>query len=274
MTTITRARTRVAGDFQARYEAAVSRNDSLLCIGLDPDQRQLPPGLGPREFLIGVVEATADLVCCYKPNSAFYEQYGDDGWAVLRDVIAAVPRDIPVLLDAKRGDVGHTAAAYAEALYEWLGADAVTLNPYLGIEALEPFLEYEDRTTFVVCRTSNPGAGELQDIMAGEQRIYEHVAALAKRWNVRGNVGLVVGATYPEEAARVRAICPDQPILLPGIGAQAGDVAAAVRSSVDGRGGGILVSASRSALYSPDGVRQAAEKLRTAINASRTHTSP
>ena len=273
--------TRSAGRFRERFDAAVEANNSLLCVGLDPDPGRMPLGVSLRDFLVGMIEATSDLVCAYKPNAAFFEQYGDEGWRTLREVISQVPDEIPVLLDAKRGDVGHTAAAYASAIYDWVGADAVTLNPYLGIDALEPFLAYEDRHVFVVCRTSNPSAGDLQDMMAGDARLYERVAELARGWNAKGNVGLVVGATYPEEAARVRAICPDQLILLPGIGAQQGDIDAAVTAAVDGDGRGVLVNASRGVLYAQpvengcavggwaEAARDAARQLRDAINAAR-----
>jgi orotidine-5'-phosphate decarboxylase len=272
---------RVPGRFRERYDAAVARNDSLLCVGLDPDPRRIPAGVSVKDFLLGVIEATSDLVSCYKPNVAFFERDGAEGWETLREVIAAVPDGIPVLLDAKRGDVGHTAQAYAEAVFDQLGADAVTVNPYLGVDSIEPFTAREDRHVFVLCRTSNPSAGDLQDIMAGDVRLYERVAELSRTWNSRGNVGLVVGATYPEEARRVREICPDQLLLLPGIGAQQGDIDAAVQAAVDADGGGILVNASRGVLYAQpfengcavggwaEASRDAAKQLRDAINAAR-----
>lgn len=262
-----------AHGFRAKYEAAAARNRSLLCIGLDPDPAHMPPGIGAVDFLRAVIEATADVACCYKPNAAFFEVDGAAGWDALRAVIEAVPGDIPVLLDAKRGDVGHTAEFYARAAFETLGADAVTANPYLGADALAPFLAYEDRHTFVLCRTSNPGARDLQDLTsAGGRPLYEHVAMLANEWARNGNVGLVVGATYPAEAARIRELCPGLLFLLPGIGAQQGDIDAAVRASLDARGGGILVSASRGVLYASSGpdfasaARAEAIRLRAAIN--------
>jgi orotidine-5'-phosphate decarboxylase len=258
--------------FRAKYDAAVLRNRSLLCVGLDPDPTRIPSGIGTVDFLRSVVEATADLVCCYKPNAAFYEQHGAAGWEELREVIALIPRDVPVLLDAKRGDVPNTAEAYARAVFEQLGADAVTANPYLGREGLEPFLAYTNRHTFVLCRTSNPGAGELQDIeVAGRRPLYEYVASLANGWNTRGNVGLVVGATYPDQAARVRALAPELLLLVPGVGTQEGDLEAAVRASVDAQRAGILVNASRSVLYAGDASAARAEalRLRDAINSAR-----
>ncbi|MGE0227326.1 MAG: orotidine-5'-phosphate decarboxylase [Dehalococcoidia bacterium] len=292
------------GSFRAKYEAAADRNRSLLCVGLDPDPALLPPGVDVAGFLRAVIEATADLVCCYKPNAAFFEPDGAAGWQTLKAVIEAVPDDIPVIVDAKRGDVGHTSQAYARAVFEALGADAVTANPYLGADGLEPFFAHEDHHTFVLCRTSNVGAHDLQDLLVvspaskgdaptpsspsplmgegggegdseGPRPLYEHVAMLANRWNTRGNVGLVVGATYPAEASRIRALCPDLLFLLPGIGAQQGDVDAAVRASIDARGSGILINSSRGVLYASRGddyaaaARAEARRLRDAINAAR-----
>ncbi len=281
MTTAAGYNTRTAGSFRQRFDTAVNARNSLLCLGLDPDPNRIPVGVSVEDFLIGIIEATSDLVCAYKPNTAFFEQLGDDGWRILREVINHVPDETPVLLDAKRGDVGHTAAAYAAALFDWAGADAVTLNPYLGFDALEPFLSYEDRHIFILCRTSNPSAGDLQDLMVGDVRVYEQVAKLSRDWNERGNVGLVVGATYPDEVARVRAICPDQLMLLPGIGAQQADIHVAVSSALDATGGNILVNASRSILYAQpvengcavggwaETARNAAQELRDAINEAR-----
>lgn len=270
--------------FSQRFAAASQRNNSLLCVGLDPDPARTPAGLSTREFLFGVVEATADLVACYKPNIAFFEQEGADGIALLRELIAVIPGDIPVLLDAKRGDIGHTSEAYARAVFDILGAHAVTLSPYLGRDALDPFLRREDRHAFVLCRTSNPGAGDLQDLPVGDhgEPLYLHVARLAKEWNERGNVGLVVGATYPEEARRIRQACPGMLFLLPGVGAQQGAVDDAVQAAVDADGGGILVNASRAVLYAEAGdpgcapggwaeaSREAARHLRDQVNDARS----
>ena len=284
MTTATVGQARVArapGKFRERYADASARNDSLLCVGLDPDPRRMPIGTSVRQFLEGIIEATADLVCAYKPNIAFFERSGGEGWQTLRAVIEAVPDGIPVLLDAKRGDIGHTAEAYAEAIFEGLGADAVTLSPYLGVDSIEPFARYQDRHSFVLCRTSNASAGELQDLTTDGRTLYEQVAERSRIWNSRGNVGLVVGATYPREVRRVREICPDQLLLLPGVGAQQGDLAEAVSAALDERGGGILVNASRGVLYAQpvengcavggwaEASRDAARELRDAINRAR-----
>jgi len=269
--------------FRAKYEAAATRNQSLLCVGLDPDPDQIPDGVDVADFLAAIVEATADLVCCYKPNIAFFEPDLGAGLERLRRLIADVPEGVPVLLDAKRGDVGHTATFYARAVFDALGADAVTANGYLGRDAVAPFIERADRATFLLVRTSNPGARDLQDLRLADGRaLYEHVAGLAAEWNrEHGNVGLVVGATYPEQARRIREICPDQPMLMPGIGPQAGDLEAAVRAGIDAHGGGILVNASRGVMYAGAGVgaralgdwaraaRTAAQQLREAMNRAR-----
>ena len=263
--------------FRERYESAAATNDSLLCVGLDPDPARIPAGVGVLPFLDAIVEATADLVCCFKPNAAFFESRGPHGVEDLRSLIAAIPQDVPVLLDAKRGDIGHSSAHYARAAFDQLGAHGVTVSPYLGRDAVEPFLAYKDRHSFVLCRTSNPGAGDFQDLPVGEggRPLYLQVAATASTWNERGNVGLVVGATYPGEVREVRALCPDMLILMPGVGAQAGDIDAAVRAAVDVDGGGILVNASRGVLYTDtegdyaSAARREATRLRAAINAAR-----
>ncbi len=268
--------------FREKYEAASSAHRSLLCIGLDPDESRLPAGVPVARYLQHIIEATADLACCFKPNAAFFEPRGAAGWQDLRATVDAVPRGVPVLLDAKRGDVGSTAVAYARAVFEALGADAVTLNPWGGSDAVEPFLAYEDRHSFIWCRSSNPGGGELQDVeLADGGLLYERVASLAVGWNTRGNVGLVAGATYPEQAARLRELAPELLLLIPGVGAQQGAVAKAVRAASDAGGGGILVAASRSVLYAGEAAgardlagyveaaRAAATTLRDEIEAAR-----
>ncbi len=273
-----------ASRFAAKFAAASRSNDSLLCVGLDPDREKIPTGITTRDFLFAIVEATADIVCCFKPNIAFFEPDIDDGLALLRELIAFVPGDVPVLLDAKRGDIGNTAVAYARAVFDRLDADAVVVNPYLGRDSVEPFLEHEDRHSFVLCRTSNPGAQDLQDLSVGVdgRPLYEHVARLATEWNERGNVGLVVGATYPKEAAAIRAVAPDLPFLMPGVGAQTADLEAAVTAGLDARQHGILVNASRGVIYAgadaeaggnlgawAAAARESADALRMAINAAR-----
>ena len=257
--------------FLERLHAAADANQSWLCVGLDPLPTQ---PLDPR-FLQGIVEATRDLVCCYKPNLAFYEAHGLAGQQVLRELLRAMPRDVPVLIDAKRGDTPHTMRAYAQAIFEDLGADAVTVSPYLGADALSPFLEYRDRGVFVLCKTSNPGAGEIQDLAVDGEPLFVHVARRALQWDRHGTVGLVVGATYPSDVAAVRRIAPAVPILLPGVGAQEGDLSAAVRAGVDANGQRVIVNASRTIAYASTGsdwqaaARAEAQRLQLAINSAR-----
>ena len=240
--------------FFDKLERAAQRNGSLLCVGLDPDPAQMPVS-DVAVFNRAIIEATAELVCAYKPNLAFYEALGERGLAALRDTLAAIPPDIPVIADGKRSDIGNTARAYARALFDELGVDAATVNPYLGGDAVEPFLEREEKAAFILCRTSNPGARDLQDLLVsapggGEARpLFEMVAEMARRWNSRGNVGLVVGATYPEELRRVRRLCPEMTFLVPGVGAQGGDVAAVMGNGLDRAGRGLIINVSRQVLY-------------------------
>jgi orotidine-5'-phosphate decarboxylase len=255
------------------------RNRSLLCVGLDPSTRKLPAVLRSAAdptyaFCMAIMEATADLVCAFKPNIAFFEALGPAGMETLRRLIAERPRDVPVILDAKRGDMGSTAEAYAEAVFDRLGADAVTLSPYLGSDALAPFLRYADKGCIVLCKTSNPGSADLQELeLATGGPLFLEVARRARDdWNGNGNLGLVVGATYPGVLAQVRALCPDLPLLVPGVGAQGGELAAATRASVDRHGERTIISASRSILYAghgadfADAARQEALRLREEIN--------
>jgi orotidine-5'-phosphate decarboxylase len=233
------------------------------------------------EFNRAIIDATQDLVCCYKPNLAFYEAFGPPGLDALRRTVEHIPSHIPVIGDAKRGDIGNTARAYAAALFDYYGFDAVTANPYMGGDTLDPFLAYMDRCVFVVCRTSNPGSSDFQSLPVtledGDQRpLYMEVAARCNRWNASGNVGLVVGATYPDELCEVRAACPSLPILLPGIGAQGGDLRSSVANGLDSRGAGLIITSSRQVLYAsqsedfPQRARDAAQDLRDRINGCRS----
>jgi len=266
--------------FLEKLRSASRANSSLLCVGLDVALDTMPTGVprtpvGVVEFNRAIVEATADLVCAYKPNLAFYEALGPAGLDALLETRELIPREIPVIADAKRGDVGHTASAYARALFDVYGFDAVTVSPYLGRDALEPFLERADRGVFVLCRTSNPGARDLQDLSVGGEPLYRVVARLVTQWNQRGNAGLVVGATYPSEIAEVREIAPSLPLLIPGVGAQAGDLAAAVRAGVDARGELAIINSSRQVIYASSdrgfaaAARSVATTLRGQINRAR-----
>ena len=270
-------------NFTHKLHSASETNQSLLCVGLDPDPRLMPIE-DIVEFNRAIIDATHDLVCCYKPNLAFYEAFGPPGLEALRRALEHIPDDIPVIGDAKRGDIGNTARAYAAALFDYYGFDAVTANPYMGGDTLAPFLDYADRGVFVVCRTSNPGSGDFQSLAVtrdnGEQwPLYMEVAARCSDWNTSGNIGLVVGATYPEELREVRALCPDLPILLPGIGAQGGDLSASVVNGLDSRGGGLVITSSRQVLYASRGndfaqrARETALELRDRINECRVEAA-
>ena len=265
--------------FTDRIAKAMEAAGSLLCVGLDPQ-----PGRTPAEQLLEfntrVVEATADLACAFKPQSAFYEAHGMPGWQALADTVAMIRRVAPhalVILDAKRGDIGHSAAAYAKAAFDVFGADALTVSPYLGGDAVAPFLERPDRGAFLLCRTSNPGGADLQCVPAANgEPLYLTVAERIREWSNahHANAGLVVGATCPHELAQVRERCPGLPILLPGIGVQGGDLETSVAAGVDASARGLLVSASRSVIYAGDGEAIRAEALRLARAIDRVRGSP
>ena len=236
-----------------------------LCVGLDPDPERIEGGAaGALRHCTEVVRQTEEVVCCYKPNSAFWEQYGPDGWKALLELRDVAP-DTPFLLDAKRGDMANTMRAYAVAVYRTLAMDAATIHAYMGSDSIEEFTRYEDRGVYVVCRSSNPGAEDLQHLQADGRPLYLHVAELAERTNGHGNIGLVVGATAPEQIAEVRK-ATDLPFLIPGIGAQGGDLEASVRAAWNGDPAACLMSASRSVLYADKPWREA-DRLREQINA-------
>src|SRR5512136_1210163 len=250
-------------NFFERLEQRARGIDSLLCVGLDPRAKD---AASAREECIRLIEATSEFALAFKPNSAFFEAFGATGVAALKDVIAHVPQGIPVILDAKRGDIADTAEAYASAAFDELGAQAITLNPYLGGEALRPFLTRSDRGAFVLCKTSNPGADEFQALSVEGHLLYETVAQHAQQWNAHGNVGLVVGATDPQALARVRAAAPDLWFLMPGVGAQGGDLQAALEAGLRPDGLGLLINVSRSIAKAKE-PRAEAEQIRNGINA-------
>ena len=273
-----------AGSFHDRLRRAWADSESLLCVGLDPLRSRLPPpfnrsALGLRDFCCAIVEATADLVCAFKPQAAHFAAEGAEDQ--LAEVIAHIHQgwpDKPVILDAKRGDIGSTAALYAKEAFERYGADAVTVNPYLGEEGIRPFLQHPGRGVAVLCRTSNPGSGWLQEAPA-EDPAYLRVAKAALGWNRDGNVLLVAGATYPQELERIRAAVGAMPLLTPGVGAQGGDLEQTLRAGLDAEGRGMLINASRSILHPETTAgeagggrrfdelsRAAAQRLRDGIN--------
>ena len=241
--------------FFSFLEKRVDDCSSLLCIGLDPHKSDLtaPTADSARDFCLNLVRQTARYAAAFKPNAAFFELFGAEGWTALKQVIEAIQEEsdrmgsmIPVILDAKRGDIASTAEAYAESAFENLGAHCITLSPYLGKDSIEPFIQNSEKGVFLLCKTSNPGAGDLQDlILASGDPLHIHVAKLAQSWNNRNNVGLVVGATYPDALARVREVVPDIWFLAPGIGAQGGELEPALKAGLRKDGKGMLIPVSR-----------------------------
>ena len=264
----------MAMTFRHRLHETAKRNDSWLCVGLDPDPARLPrigrPADEMRTFLLDVVDRTKGAVCAYKPNSAFFEALGPSGHEVLSDVISHARRFAPVILDAKRGDIGNTAKAYAAWAFDALDAEAITVAPYMGRDSVEPFFERKERGVFVLARTSNPGAADLQSLkLATGEPLYEHTVQLARQWNHHGNVGLVAGATAPDELRRIRHLAgPDMLLLVPGVGAQGGSAEHAMRFGANPFGDNAIINASRSVLYADDPAR-AAEELRAELNRHR-----
>ncbi|HZY17311.1 MAG TPA: orotidine-5'-phosphate decarboxylase [Ramlibacter sp.] len=271
--------------FLEMLQDAQQRNASMLCVGLDPEPKRLPGAMrgDPSrifEFCARIVEATADLAMAFKPQIAYFAAHRAE--AQLEQLMAHIRRvapHVPVILDAKRGDIGSTAEQYAVEAFERYGADAVTLSPFMGFDSVQPYLRYQGKGAFLLCRTSNPGGDDLQNqrlaSVEGAPLLYEHVARLAQGpWNLNGQLGLVVGATYPAEIERVRAIAPTLPLLIPGVGAQGGDAAATVRAGWRPQGP-VVVNSSRAILYASGGddyaaaARAEAEKTRAQLQAAR-----
>ena len=252
--------------------------DSLLCVGLDPHPEDLPEqtGAAAREFCLRLIEATKDYALAFKPNAAFFEALGSEGWEALQAVIKAVPEGIPVILDAKRGDISSTAQAYARSAFETLGADAITLSPYLGYDSLTPFMQNPEKGIFLLCKTSNPGSVDLQDLpLGGHYRlmmVYEKIAGLATEWGTNDNLGLVVGATFPDALRRVRELAPQQWFLAPGLGAQGADLIAAMQAGLREDGLGLLINVSRGISRAADpgkAAKELVERFREAQGETR-----
>ncbi len=245
--------------FIDKLNATWKSQNSLVCVGLDPDIEKMPQSLAGKDMLFRfnrkIVDATAAWVCAFKPQIAYYAAVGaEDQLAKTIEYIRSSYPEIVIILDAKRGDIGATAKMYAREAFERYQVDAVTVNPYMGSDTLEPFLQYTDRGVIVLCRTSNPGSGDIQDLTVSDGSVATHVARLANdRWNKNHNVGLVVGATYPEEIARVRSIVGSMPLLIPGVGAQGGDLEKVLASGLDRTGQGLMINASRSIIYASSG---------------------
>ena len=268
--------------FFEQIAASANANRSMVCVGLDPDMRKLPACVKDSptaffDFNKAIVDATKDYVCCYKPQAAYYA--GEDRDAELAmtiDYIHANAPGIPVILDVKRGDIGSTAEQYAREAFIRYKADAVTVNPYMGLDAVKPFLDYEDKGVIILCRTSNPNSGDLQNLVSDGKALYEHVAELVRdKWNYNGNAALVVGATYPEELAKLRRACPELPFLVPGVGAQGGSVAEVVKNGAVPGWGHLMINSSRGIIFAGKdenfaaAAGEAARKLRDEINSCR-----
>lgn len=269
-----------------KLNAAWTANNSLLCVGLDPDISKMPPELEAEpdaifKFCKAIIDATADAACAFKPQIAYFAALGaeDQLQAICAYLRESYPQ-LPIILDAKRGDIGATAEQYAREAFERYGADAVTLNPYMGFDSVAPYLERKDRGAIILCRTSNPGGSDLQFLSVDGTPLYQHVARMvAEKWNTNGQCGLVVGATFPAELAQVRSIVGDMPLLVPGIGAQGGDVQATVTAGRTAPGTGMMINSSRAILYAkPDdragedfaqAARRVALETRDAINRFR-----
>lgn len=266
--------------FYDRLRLIQEKNNSLLCVGLDPDPEKIPGSLRSSvdpvgQFCQRIVEATSNLVCAYKLNLAFFESRKGGDLSTLERVLAYIPSDVMTIADGKRGDIGNSAERYARTLLDEFRFTATTVNPYMGEDSIRPFIKNPDRGAFVLALTSNPGARDFQCLRAGRKPLYEHVVAKAVKWNVNRNIGFVVGATRASQLKRIRSLVPDIPLLIPGIGAQKGNVKLAVRWGCDARGTMAIVNASRSILYASDGedfawaARQSAQKLRDEMNAYR-----
>jgi orotidine-5'-phosphate decarboxylase len=266
--------------FTERLRQSQEDHNSLLCIGLDPDPAKLPRPLqgkddGVLAFNRGIIEATKDVTCSYKLNLAFFEALGERGWHILRETLALIPREIITIADGKRGDIGNSSAMYARSIMNDLHFDAATVHPYMGLDSVEPFARNPEQGVFVLALTSNPGAKDFQYLKIGGTPLYEHVARRVKKWNTADNLGLVVGATRPAQLKQIRRITPRLPLLIPGIGAQGGDLRKAVQHGCDATGALALLTAARSILYASagedfaDAACTAAHALRDEINRYR-----
>ena len=262
--------------FIDRLDEITNRNQSLLCVGLDPWLPSMPIK-DIAEFNKEIIQATKDLVCAYKPQFAFYEAEGIDGLKALEETLKAIPNNVPIILDVKRGDLGNTSNAYAKAAFEIWGADAVTVSPFMGLDSIQPFIDYLDKGIFILTRTSNPGGSDFQELLIqtsdSEYRpLYLHIASKVNNWNTFNNLGLVVGATNPQELQQIRGECPSLPILIPGIGAQGGDLRSSIEFGIDSQGRRAIINASRSIISASDGLdfaeaaRREALTLRNSIN--------
>jgi orotidine-5'-phosphate decarboxylase len=269
-------------NWREKLQNITAKNQSLLCVGLDSDLGKIPEFLRKTskhplfDFNKAIIEATKDLVCAYKLNMAFYEAEGTSGFQALEKTIQVIPKDVVIILDGKRNDIGNTAQKYARSLFDTLKADAVTVNPYLGKDSITPFLDYKDKCCFILCRTSNPSASDFQDLRISNQPLYQVVAQKIRDWNVYENCGAVVGATYPEELKTVRSILGETiPILIPGVGKQGGDIEKTVRNGTNAKKEMALINSSREIIFAgekedfAEHSRRKAESVRDEINKYR-----
>ncbi len=263
-----------------KLKSIQQKNNSLISLGLDLDTKKMPNDYVGSikkmfDYVHRVIDATSDKVCAYKPNIAFFERFGPDGLSLLKQIVQRVPDDIPVIIDCKRGDIGNTAAHYAAAMFEWLEADWVTINPYMGYDSIRPFIENKEKGAFVLCLTSNTGSKDFQHLISDGLPLYRHVAEKVKYWNKDNNCGLVVGATQPEELKEIRSAAGDMPILIPGVGAQGGDLETAVLNGTANFTKPALINVARSVLYASQDMdfaqraREELTKLNDAVNAVR-----
>jgi len=268
--------------FKDKLEKIVDKNESILCVGLDVDKEKMPKFIFKKsknpylDFNKKIIDSTKDLVCAYKLNMAFYEALGIEGYKLLDDTIKYIPDDIIVILDGKRNDIGNTSKKYAKSIFEKIKADAVTINPYLGFDCIKPFSEYKEKCSFILCRTSNSSAKDFQDLKSENKYLYEHVAEKIKKWNKNKNLGAVVGATYPEEIKKIRKILGEEiPFLIPGVGAQGGDIKKTVNFGANKNGKMAIINSSRGIIYAGsdekfyERSREKAESLRDEINKYR-----
>ena len=263
--------------FQQKLKKIIEKNNSLVCVGLDPVLEKLPKEFLKRQypffsFNTFIIDSTHDLVCCYKPNTAFYEALGAQGIGELKktcDYLRKKYPEIPILLDAKRGDIGNTNTGYTKFAFDYVGADGITLHPYLGKDSLEPFLQQKDKGLFILCHTTNAGAGEIQDIQVSGKPLYKIIAQkVIHEWNTHNNCMLVLGAAYPQQLAQIRKMAGEMTFLVPGIGSQGGDIQKVVQAGLNSQNMGLLINSSRGIIFAKN-PRENAEKLRSEINQYR-----
>ncbi len=244
--------------FNERLNEVCTKRNSLVCVGLDVDLNKIPKFILEKKapqvyFSQAIIDTTIEYAAAYKINTAFFEAYGSKGWEAMSKIVNYLPDDVIKIADAKRGDIGNTSRMYARAFFSELNFDAITVNPYLGHDAIAPFLENEEKGVFILCHTTNKGAEDFQKFSNGEKKLFELVAQQVQKWNVRNNCGLVVGATYPEEMKHIRNLVPELPFLIPGLGAQGGDFDLAITYATNEKGVGAIFNFSRSIIYSSDG---------------------